>query len=212
MTPSAPPPEPAGVAVFAKAPVAGEVKTRLVSLLGPDGAAGLHAGLVRQALATAVESRLGPVELWCAPNEAHPFFQRCADEFGARLRTQRGEDLGARMHHAFEQRSGPLVLIGSDCPALAPEDLRRAAAALNDHDAAIAPAEDGGYVLVALARPLAAIFEDVAWGSAAVMVQTRARFAAAGARCKELATLWDVDRPEDYARLQSSGLLRAVLS
>jgi rSAM/selenodomain-associated transferase 1 len=212
MTSSAPRPEPAGVAVFAKAPVAGEVKTRLTALLGADGAAGLHAGLVRQALATAVAARLGPVELWCAPDEAHPFFRRCADEFGARLRTQRGADLGARMHHAFEQRAGPLVLIGSDCPALAAEDLRRAAAALSSHDAVIAPAEDGGYVLVALSRPLAAMFEGVQWGGAAVMSQTRARLAAAGARWTELATLWDVDRPEDYARLQSTGLLREVLS
>jgi rSAM/selenodomain-associated transferase 1 len=196
------------VAVFAKAPVAGDVKTRLVPLLGAEGAAKLHAALVRRALATAVEARMGEVELWCAPDESHPFFARCAAEFGATLRRQEGEDLGARMAHAFERAfdSGrSLVLIGSDCPALQPADLRAAAAALADHDAALAPAEDGGYVLVALARAVP-IFERVAWGGPRVMAQTPAHLEAAGVRWKALPTLWDVDRPEDYARLQGADL------
>ena len=93
MTSSAPRPEAVRIAVFAKAPVPGAVKTRL-SLLGPEGAAGLHAGLVRHALSTAVQARLGEVELWCAPDETHPFFARCASEFGATLRRQEGADLG----------------------------------------------------------------------------------------------------------------------
>ncbi|HEY4999419.1 MAG TPA: hypothetical protein VII36_09755, partial [Usitatibacter sp.] len=61
------------VAVFAKAPVPGAVKTRLAAILGLDGAAGLHCGLVRHALSVARLSRVGPVELWCAPDETHPF-------------------------------------------------------------------------------------------------------------------------------------------
>ena len=215
MTSSAHRAERAGVAVFAKAPVPGRVKTRLAGLLGAEGAAGLHAGLVRRALATAVASRVGEVELWCAPDERHGFFARCAADFGARLRVQTGADLGSRMAAAFDDafaRGRALVLIGSDCPALAPADLASAAAALADHEVAIAPAEDGGYVLVAMARPIPAIFADVAWGTEAVMRQTRERLAAAGVRWKELATSWDVDRPEDYARLQREGLLREVPS
>ena len=207
--------ERARVAVFAKAPVPGQVKTRLAEVLGADAAAGLHAGLVRHALATAVASGLGAVELWCAPDERHDFFERCAAEFGARLHAQRGADLGARMRAAFDEafaRGEALVVIGADCPALKPGDLRAAAAALEAHDVAIVPAEDGGYVLLAMARAVPEIFEGVAWGSPSVMGETRSRLAAAGVAWWELPASWDVDRPEDYERLQREGLLQEVLS
>jgi rSAM/selenodomain-associated transferase 1 len=199
------------IAVFARAPVPGEVKTRLAPLLGPEGAAALHSGLVRHALSTAAQSRIGPVELWCTPDEKHPFFERCATEFNATLLPQEGADLGARMVAAFA-RGTPLVLIGSDCPVLESADLVEAAKALSRNEAVIAPAEDGGYVLIGLARPLDALFAGVSWGSSAVMGQTRTRLAELGIKWKELATRWDVDRPEDYARLQSEGRLDEVLS
>ena len=205
----------ARVAVFAKAPVPGQVKTRLAPLLGPEGAAALHAGLVRQALSTAAMAGLGPVELWCAPDETHPFFTRCAELFAITLHRQVGADLGERMRSTFDAglASGErVVLIGSDCPALKPADLCEGARALETHDAAIAPAEDGGYVLIALSKPLPALFSGIAWGSAAVMGATRARLAEAKASWKELPTRWDVDRPEDYARLQREGLLAEVMS
>jgi uncharacterized protein len=215
MTSSAPRPEAPRVAVFAKAPVPGQVKTRLAGLLGEDAAAGLHAGLVRHALATAVAAGLGEVDLWCAPDERHDFFARCAAQFGAQLHAQRGADLGARMSAAFDATLAlgrPLVLIGADCPALCAADLRAAAAALDSHDVAIVPAEDGGYVLIAMARALPQIFAGVAWGTSRVMAETRERLAAAGASWIELATSWDVDRPEDFDRLRREGLLQEVLS
>lgn len=199
------------VAVFAKAPVPGEVKTRLAPLLGTEGAAHLHAALVRRTLGVAAESGIGRVELWCTPDASHPLFAACAAEFGAALRVQRGADLGQRMRAAFDAALGEnaaLVLIGCDCPALDAAMLREAAAALARHDAVIAPAEDGGYVLVGLSRPHPGIFAGVEWGGSSVMADTRARLERAGARWKELETLWDIDRPEDYARLEREGLLR----
>jgi hypothetical protein len=197
------------VAVFAKAPVAGEVKTRLVPLLGPADAAELHAELVRHALATAVNAGVGPVSLWCMPDMAHPFFAACAAEYGVSLRDQRGGHLGERMARAFERLlpAGPALLVGADCPSLGAEDLRAAAAALAGHDAVVQPAEDGGYVLVGLARAVPGLFEAIAWGGADVMRATRERLRAAGAAWKEMPTRWDVDRPEDYRRLVASGLL-----
>ena len=197
----------AHVAVFAKAPVPGQVKTRLAPLLGEEGAARLHEALLLRALTVATESRVGPVELWCAPDASHPFFLRCARDFGVTLHVQQGADLGARMATAFEhaRRDGAgLVLIGSDCPALTPADLQDAAAAVANHDAVFMPAEDGGYVLVAMARP-APVFEGIEWSVSTVMARTRARLGELGLRWKELRTLWDVDRPEDHARLQGLG-------
>jgi len=211
MTPDDPPPE-AAIAVFAKAPVPGEVKTRLAGVLGMDAAASLHTGLVRHALATAVHARLGPVSLWCTPDASHSFFERCAAEFGVRLEVQQGADLGERMARAFERARTPLLVIGADCPALTQRHLAEAAASLRDADAVFVPAEDGGYVLVGLARPVRGLFDEIPWGTAAVMARTRDRLQRARARWVELDPLWDVDRPDDYARLQREGLLAEVLS
>jgi rSAM/selenodomain-associated transferase 1 len=210
MTSSTRRPEGLRLAVFAKAPVAGEVKTRLAPLLGDDGAARLHAALTRRAIASAVRARLGPVELWCMPDVKHAFFTRCRDEFGVTLHRQRGADLGERMANAFARahaQGDAMLLVGSDCPALTPARLRSVARALEGRHAVLTPAEDGGYVLVALKRP-APIFEAMPWGEATVMEQTRERLGRARLRWKEMPTLWDVDRPEDYVRLQGMDLGR----
>jgi rSAM/selenodomain-associated transferase 1 len=201
-------PERVRLAVFAKAPVAGAVKTRLAASLGAEAAAALHARLVRHALGTALAAGIGRVELWCAPDANHPFFATCAAELGIALHAQRGADLGARMHHAFEHAAAhgdALVVIGSDCPVLPAEMLREAARRVRGGEAVFAPAEDGGYVLVGLAHPEPRLFDDIAWGTASVMEATRARLAETGLAWKELATLWDVDRPEDVARLERCG-------
>ena len=191
------------------------MKTRLIPLLGPDGAAALHAGLVRHALSTATQARLGPVQLWCAPSVEHPFFDRCRSDFGVTLHRQEGADLGERMRHAFAEglaAGAKVVMIGSDCPALGAADLQAASSALDMHAVVIAPAEDGGYVLIALRQPQDALFTNIAWGTAAVWRETRARLEAAGIAWTELPMRWDVDRPEDYARLRAEGRLAEVMS
>ena len=195
--------------MFAKAPVAGAVKTRLVPTLGAARAARLHEALAIHALATAAQATPSSLQLWCAPDAAHPFFADCAARFGCELRAQRGADLGERMAHAFAT-SAPLVVIGTDCPSLSASHLARAWEALDTHDVAIAPAEDGGYVLIALARPAPSLFLEMTWGDNGVLERTRKRIAAAGLRCAELETLWDVDRPDDYRRLEASGIALEV--
>lgn len=84
---------------------------------------------------------------------------------------------------------------------LTSEDLRAAAADLRSSDATIVPANDGGYVLLGLARPCPAVFHDIAWGSGEVLGQTLARLRANGFACRVRPPLWDVDRAEDLARL-----------
>jgi glycosyltransferase A (GT-A) superfamily protein (DUF2064 family) len=86
---------------------------------------------------------------------------------------------------------------------LRPAHLRRASRWLaGGADAVLAPAEDGGYALIALRRVSPRLFADIDWGGPRVMAQTRERLAALGWRWRELPTLWDVDRPEDVARLR----------
>lgn len=202
------------ILVFARAPQPGATKTRLMPLLGAEGAAALHKRLVRQALATAAAT--GTAELWCAPDCSDPFLQTAAADCGAALHAQRGANLGERMADALADALGrkPYALcIGSDCPALTARHLQQAVAALREgHDAVLAPAEDGGYALVGLARPAPRLFAGIDWGGPAVMAQTREHLRAGGLRWFELETLWDVDRPDDYRRLQQSGLLDALPS
>lgn len=196
------------IAVFAKAPVAGRVKTRLAAELGDEGAARLAASLTLRALATAVGSHVGAVELWCSPDISHPFFAQCASRFPVKLREQAGADLGARMKAAVDEAiaaGSAAIVIGADCPALDAAVLQRAARALAHHDAVFVPAEDGGYVLVGMARSLPGVFDGIAWGEGTVMQQTRERLVSAHARWQELDPLWDVDRPEDYRRMRREG-------
>ena len=195
------------LAIFARAPVPGEAKTRLMPLLGAEGAASLHAMLVERMLAAAVEADVGPVTLWCAPSRAHPFFARCAEKFGVALADQVAGDLDARMHAVFEA-SAPALLAGTDCPSISAAHLRDCAAALNKGaDAVFLPAEDGGYGLVGLERPCIDIFESMVWSTETVMEETRARMRRLGISWREPATIWDVDFPEDARRLAASGLL-----
>jgi hypothetical protein len=192
------------VAVLAKAPIAGLAKTRLIPVLGPRGSARLQRQFTRHALRCAADAGLGPVTLWCTPDVEHRFFRALRRAMGVDCQVQADGDLGERMHAAFQAQCahGPLLLIGTDCPALRPHDLRAAAQALCDgHDAVFGPAEDGGYVLVGLRSPQPALFSGMAWSTPTVMAETSARASVLGLRVMELATLWDVDVPADLSRL-----------
>jgi hypothetical protein len=193
------------IGVFARAPEPGQAKTRLIPRLGAEAAAQLHSRLVHHAVQTALASGVGPVELWCAPSVSQAFFQRLATEHSLNLRPQTDGDLGERMANAFHRMLGDApgaILIGSDCPTRTAQDLIEAREALaRGCDAVLGPVEDGGYHLIALRRRVPRLFEEVSWGTDRVLAQTRSRLTALGWRWHELAKRWDVDWPEDFARL-----------
>lgn len=195
------------VAVLAKAPIPGLAKTRLIPALGARGAAQLQRRLTRQAIRTALAAGLGPVTLWCAPDARHRLFRTLHKACDVPCLVQASGDLGERMHTAFRLHcaSGPVLLIGTDCPPLTPQHLRDAAQALLDgHEAVFLPAEDGGYVLVGLRSPQPALFRDMGWSTSSVMENTRQRARAAGVAWREFETLWDLDVPADLERLSAS--------
>ncbi|MFE8032453.1 TIGR04282 family arsenosugar biosynthesis glycosyltransferase [Thiohalocapsa marina] len=189
------------VLVFAKAPVAGEAKTRLMPALGADGAARLAERLTMQTFDMLSASGLGPIELWCAPDVRHPLFTQAAGRHGWALHPQRGRDLGERLWSAASHLPGGLLMLGTDCPALTGDHLRQALACLSSQDAVLGPAEDGGYVLLGLRRAHASLFTDMPWSSDQVAAITRERLRRLGWTWSELAPLPDIDRPEDLARL-----------
>lgn len=191
-----------GLAILAKAPLPGRVKTRLIPACGAEEAARVHAALLRRTLAVACAALpASRITLWTALEHDHPLFLELARRHGIALRDQPEGDLGRRMYHALAP--GPAMVIGSDCPALTPALLRCCAQALTTHDAVCLPAEDGGYALLGLHRAHPSLFTGIAWGSEAVMAQTRQRLGALGWRLACPATVWDLDRPEDLERWRS---------
>ena len=200
------PEEPCAVAIMAKASVAGTVKTRLVPRLGEWGAARLQTRLTRQAVRTALAARCGEVQLHVTPRIHAPW-----KSWGVALKSQRGRDLGERMYRALAaalRRYSAALLIGTDCPVLRPQDLRRATRLLRGGcDVVLSPAEDGGYALIGARRVSWRLFDGIAWGESGVYAQTVERLRALGYRWRALCRVWDVDRPEDLERLR---LLRLV--
>jgi rSAM/selenodomain-associated transferase 2/rSAM/selenodomain-associated transferase 1 len=199
-------PPPFVVAVMARAPVAGQAKTRLAPLLGPSGAARAQRRFTRRMLATARAASPFVPTLWCAPDTAHVFF-RALERSGLVREAQAAGDLGARMLHVMtrhlaQQPDLPVLLTGTDCPVLSPGHLHAAALALRDHDVVLVPAEDGGYVLIGMRRVVPEVFDGIDWSTPQVMAQTRERLRACGASWHELPALWDVDEPQDWQRLQ----------
>lgn len=208
------------IAVFARAPQAGSAKTRLIPLLGEQGAAAAQRAMTLRTLATACSAAPGAVSLWVAGECGHAFFAECAQQYGVSCHAQSGVDLGARMAaclHTLLAQHPAVLLIGTDCPVMSGQDLQAAAQALQQGAALVfAPAEDGGYVLVGAQGPHAAAgiaqaFSAIDWGSPQVMAQTRARLAAlgwqAGREWHETRTLWDVDTPADYRRALLAGVM-----
>jgi rSAM/selenodomain-associated transferase 1 len=196
------------LAILAKAPIPGQAKTRLIPQLGAEGAAELHRQLVWQTLETAVATT-PPASITLWTSLAHPgspeyaFFETCREHFGIRLCEQPTGDLGRRMYAALAAMPSPGLVIGSDCPVLTPDLLKRCHVALETAECVFLPAEDGGYALVGVRRANRQIFEGVSWGSARVMQQTREHIDALGWRCACPAVVWDIDRPEDLARWQA---------
>lgn len=196
----------ARILVFCKAPVPGQVKTRLIEVLGAEGAAGLHRCLASRTLRMATEADVAPVELWCYPDVTAGFFREAKSEHGVSLFEQEGADLGERMANALRNalgRNQHAVLIGTDCPVLEGAHLVQTIQALREGaDAVLGPARDGGYVLIGLSRMCETVFGNIPWGTETVLRETQMQLRHAGFRWQELAELWDVDTQKDLEDLR----------
>ncbi|MBI3676993.1 MAG: TIGR04282 family arsenosugar biosynthesis glycosyltransferase [Proteobacteria bacterium] len=198
------------IAIFAKAPIPGYAKTRLIPRLGADGAAKLQRLLIERAIQVALSAGIGPVSLWCAPDMDHEAFQTFSARYRVSLRAQTGNDLGERMCNAFRVLAAcrPAVLIGTDCVVLGVRQIVRCAEfLLSSVDAAFVPVEDGGYILVGLRRATPSIFTGIPWGTRNVMAETERRAESEDISTAKLDPLWDIDCAEDYHRALGCGAL-----
>ena len=204
---------------IAKAPIEGQVKTRLTTFLSPQEACELHKKMVMHI--SALLCRFSPGEaleqvncnfqLW--GSQQHPFFDRLTKELTLEFILQRGEDLGARLTHivgnVYDQSYDAVVLLGSDCPLIDENYLTRMLESLVEEgvDGVIGPAEDGGYVILALkrtslvAQKFTDLFSGISWGSGEVLNQTLTAAKRAGIQLVKMPELSDIDRPEDLAKL-----------
>ena len=191
--------------IFAKAPQAGQVKTRLMPALGAQGASALAHRMLAHVLQQALQANAGPVELCMSPPPGDAAWNQIDIPAGV-LRTAQGEgDLGERMARAVRRVTAevglPVLLMGSDCPALTTDVLQAAARRLQTHDALLVPVADGGYVLIGLKSPCPALFDQMPWSTASVATETLSRMAALGFKVWCGPLLHDIDEPADLAHL-----------
>lgn len=209
----------ARIALIAKAPVAGFAKTRLIPALGEQGSAKIAKRLLEHATSQAVAAELGntylfaspfPLSKWpdvCIPDSLRVFPQADGD-LGNRLiqacltmnDDEGGTNSFAQQELASEQTvelDSPIILMGTDCPSLTVQVLRQCAAELNQVDACLIPASDGGYVALGLKRLHRSIFTDIAWSTEVVCSTTEQRFDALGWSYSKLPTMHDIDEQQD---------------
>jgi rSAM/selenodomain-associated transferase 1 len=194
---------PVSIAILAQAPIPGFAKARLIPAIGAHAAAVLQERLTGRTVATALAAGIGPVTLCCEPDATHDTFLKMVARMKITLRPQPQGDLGARMLAAVAGSAGPVLVIGTDCPALTEAHLRSAASALREgNDVVLIPAENGGYVLVGLRKVQPTLFSNIAWVKSTVLADMRARIVEQRLMLVERPPLWDVDTEIDLARLE----------
>lgn len=204
------------VLIMAKAPRPGSVKTRLHPLLRPEGCARLQAVLLANTVRTALAAGRRVVVAFDPPG-ARSEIKALISEPAVELLPQRGAHLGERMTAAADDAlpgGGPLVVIGTDAPTMTSDLVDRGFAALEPGSAAaLGPALDGGYYLLAVPwpRPEAFAIDPALWSGPRVMAETASRLRPAG-RVELLPALRDLDTPDDAAALLGDPALPAAVA
>ncbi len=190
------------VIILAKAPVSGQVKTRLMPIYSAREAMGLHQKMIVSTL-TKVLGHFNDV--WLAVDDPkHVFFIQLRQRFDFTLCEQGSGNLGQRLQYlmdeSFIQDACPIMFLGTDSPHVAAQRYLAASEALSTHTVAIGPVEDGGYDLLATKQDEPALFEGIDWGTSSVFQETMSNIKALKLRVKVLGLSFDLDRPEDIRR------------
>ena len=199
------------LAVVAKAPFEGFVKTRLFSCLTPAAAAVLYECLLGDIVAKLDAHKQS--ELWIAftPGSEKYFSQNYP---ALRLLAQRGKDLGERLHHVFvdlfHKGYSEIVVADSDSPTVPLSSIDRAYEQLSEEgcDLVLGPSDDGGYYLIALKHPAERIFHDIPWSTDSVLGATLERAKDLALRVGLLPPAYDIDLEEDLKRLWNDFMTR----
>jgi rSAM/selenodomain-associated transferase 1 len=201
--------------IFAKQPLAGQVKTRLQPEYTPQEAADIAALLIRATVELAVASWPGEIYLYGAPDAGHRLFKELAREFQLQLAPQGAGDLGARMQAALREglaRRRSAAILGCDVPHCSWVALDQANHWLAQGRNVLGPTEDGGYYFIGLGAPHAGLFEGIDWGTDQVFTQTLERATSLGVEFEWLPRLRDIDTADDlWLASQKYAPLRAFV-
>ena len=198
---------PNAIAVFAKAPLPGRVKTRLHACMTPEQAAELHTAFVVDFWDHLRGLQDVSRYLYCDRSWAS--FECLAGPENYRL--QRGDGLGERMYRCIEELSARghrrIVLLGSDSPTLPLEYIDQAFQCLDQAGAVLGPADDGGFYALGCRRPHPGMFSGVTWSSADTRLQTEQALGRIGLSVALLPAWYDVDTRDELARLAKEPVL-----
>lgn len=181
--------------LFARYPIAGTCKTRLIPALGPEGAAALHRHLTERTVRIMQQSGC-PVAVAYTGADISEFERWLGPDI--LLIEQVEGDLTAKLLACASP--APVIFFGADTPDLQHHHVASAIAGLETHEVVIGPAEDGGYYLIGMRQALPALFIDMPWSTEHVLPETLTRLSSLGIEPLLLETLSDCDRPEDLAR------------
>lgn len=181
--------------LFARYPLPGVCKTRLIPALGPEGAANLHRHLTERTVRV-----LGATGLTVTVAFTGDEASRFADWLGPDVALVEQVDGGLTERLLACLDPAPVIFFGADTPDLASHHVEAAIAALELHDVVIGPAEDGGYYLIGMRRALPELLTEMPWSTEQVLPETLGRLERSGIVPVLLETLADCDRPEDLAR------------
>ncbi len=187
------------IQIFAKAAIAGAVKTRLARQVGNAAALVIHQRLCRHVMTQCLAAGADEVELWAALDPQDPFLR----SFGLPVHEQQGRELGTRLDFAMRHgltRHARVVIVGADVYSLTPDYLQQGLQALQTSEVVIGPAQDGGYVLVGAQRSLPVIFHNIPWGTADVMGATLDQLLSNMISFELLPERWDIDTLDDIRR------------
>lgn len=201
------------ILLFTRYPVAGQVKTRLIPALGPEGAALLHRRMTERVLKTLTQSvsdqrrrvtichtgaSREAVETWLG--RGYQYHEQAAGHLGLRLKDA--------FNTAFRQGTDPVLAVGSDCPFITVALIRRAIVSLRKHSVVLGPALDGGYYLIGLRSIPRGIFGRLDWGGPSVLKHTLALLSRQKIPHALLPPLPDIDVPADLAHIPANSRLR----
>ncbi|GAA4098882.1 TIGR04282 family arsenosugar biosynthesis glycosyltransferase [Zhongshania borealis] len=192
------------IVIFAKAPLPGFAKTRLIPSLGSDGAANLAKTLLKHTVDQALGSNVGTVELCVTPSYDCAIWKSMGLPGNIQWSNQEDGDLGDRLMRAARRVTAnheAILLIGTDCPDLSAERIRDAALALRENDTCLVPVVDGGYALLGLNHFLPNIFTGIPWSTARVANLTQKEILDSGHTMMMLPKLHDIDEPGDLQYL-----------
>jgi hypothetical protein len=206
----------AAVIAFARAPVPGRTKTRLIPALGPEGAAELYRCFLLDTLEALGDVPAEIIVAAAAPEDVEALSASLsAHQVGAEVIVQSGADLGERIanavRHALAQGHCAAVVIGTDAPDLPPRVIGRALQLIASHDLVLGPCVDGGYYLIGLRAVVPSLLRDIDWSTDTVLSDTIKRASDLGLTVALLEPWEDVDTPGDLLRLRER-LARRVLA